>query len=76
MPKVFFKNEELEVEVPVGKNLRALARENKIEIYPYLARFANCRGFGQCGTCRVRVQVTDNRNGATAEGESSFRVAR
>ncbi len=28
------------------------------------------------GTCRVRVQVTDNRNGATAEGESSFRVAR
>ncbi|MBI1950876.1 MAG: hypothetical protein HYS34_05870 [Acidobacteria bacterium] len=31
---------------------------------------------GREGPVRVRVQVTDNRNGATAEGVSSFRVAR
>ncbi|MFN7974123.1 MAG: 2Fe-2S iron-sulfur cluster-binding protein [Acidobacteriota bacterium] len=72
MPKVLFKNEEVELEVPEGTNLRTLARQHKIELYPYLARFANCRGFGMCGTCRVRVAPADAVTQKTAKEEGAI----
>jgi ferredoxin len=56
MPKVFFVNEKREIEVPEGKNLREAARENGIDVYPWLHRLLNCRGLGLCGTCRVLVK--------------------
>jgi len=56
MPKIVFVNEKKEVEVPVGANLRQVARENGIEIYGGMERYLNCRGFGACGTCKVLVK--------------------
>lgn len=72
MPKVFFKNEGLEVEVPQGTNLRKLMLEKKIQVYPYLARFVNCHGFGQCGTCRVRIAPSESATGKTKNEEGNL----
>lgn len=69
MPKVKFINEETELEVPAGTNLRRLMLDNKIQLYPYLARLplANCHGHGMCGTCRVRVAPTSSVTAKTAK---------
>ena len=65
MPKVVFKSEALELEVPKGTNLRKLMLQEKIALYPYLARYVNCHGFGQCGTCRVRVSPAEGLSSRT-----------
>ena len=82
MPKVTFKSEGLELDVPKGTNLRKLMLEKKIQLYPYLARFVNCHGFGQCGTCRVRVApgegvsaVTKKERAAMPGRDESWRLA-
>jgi ferredoxin len=59
MPLVTFVKQELTVEVPRGANLREVALQNKIDLYPFPANILNCRGRGLCGTCRV--QVDDHR---------------
>jgi ferredoxin len=56
MPKVVFVNEKQELDVPAGANLRQEARKAGLELYPGLARYLNCSGFGACGTCRVLVK--------------------
>ncbi len=56
MPKVTFVNEKVEIEVPEGANLRQEARKAGIELYSGIFRYLNCRGLGQCGTCRVLVK--------------------
>jgi ferredoxin len=56
MPKVTFEKERLQVLVPMHSNLRQLAVSNNIGIYAGLAKVANCRGNGRCGTCRVEIQ--------------------
>ncbi len=62
MPIIKFVNEKKEIEVPAGTNLRKAAL--KAGINPHqelngigagLNKFLNCHGFGQCGTCRIRV---------------------
>ncbi len=55
MPLVTFVKQGLTIEVPRGTNLRLLALENKIDLYPFPANLLNCRGRGLCGTCRVKV---------------------
>jgi ferredoxin len=55
MPKVVFVNEKREIEVPAGANMRDEARKAGIELYPGMARYFNCFGHGQCGTCKVLV---------------------
>jgi ferredoxin len=55
MPTVSFVNEKTQIEVPNGANLRAEARKAGVQLYPGVHRFANCRGFGQCGSCLVLV---------------------
>ncbi len=56
MPKVTFVNEKKEIEVPVGANLRTIARENGIQVYRGLSRVLNCFGHGLCGTCKVLIK--------------------
>lgn len=55
MPTVYFVKEGRAVECPVGANLRDLARANGIQLYLFPHNLGNCRGFGLCGTCRVRI---------------------
>lgn len=56
MPKVKFLRENREVEVDDGANLRKAAMKAGIQLYPGIHRFLNCRGFSQCGECRVYVK--------------------
>jgi ferredoxin len=56
MPKVVFVKEKQEIEVPEGANLREEARKAAIPVYQGFDRYANCRGLGMCGTCKVLVQ--------------------
>ena len=41
---------------PAGANLRVVLVRAKLPLYNGLARALNCRGFGTCGTCAVRVE--------------------
>lgn len=57
MPKITILNEQKkEIEVPAGANLRAALREAGVEVYSGIAKYANCRGLGLCGTCAVLVK--------------------
>jgi ferredoxin len=56
MPKVFFVNENKEIEVPEGANLRQEAKKAGINLYRGLAKVLNCFGHGTCGTCKVLVK--------------------
>lgn len=62
MPLVKFINENKEIEVPEGANLRKEAIKAGINVHQGvngfgagINRFVNCHGIGQCGTCRVRI---------------------
>ena len=62
MPIVKFINENKEIEVPLGANLRTEAIKAGINTHQgvngfgaSINKYLNCHGFGQCGTCRVRI---------------------
>jgi ferredoxin len=55
MPTITFTNEKKEIQVPEGANLRKEALAAGVPLYPGIHKVANCRGFGQCGSCRVLV---------------------
>ena len=62
MPVVKFVKENKEIEVPSGANLRQEAIKAGINVHQGLNgfgasinKFANCKGWGQCGTCRVKI---------------------
>src|SRR5580700_2297950 len=55
MPKVTFVTEKMELEVPLGANLREEAMKAGIEVYAGINRYVNCFGHGTCGTCKVVV---------------------
>ena len=56
MPKITFTREGQDVECEKGANLRTVAMENGIELYPGMKRHFNCHGKGMCGDCRVYVK--------------------
>jgi ferredoxin len=56
MPKITFLNEKQVVECEDGANLRKVALKNGVELYPGIKKYFNCRGFSQCGECRVHVK--------------------
>src|SRR5262249_10184874 len=58
MPKVVFVNEHRIVEVPSGKNLKALALELGINPHREFFRGMNCGYFGLCGACQLWVNET------------------
>jgi ferredoxin len=53
--KIHFVNEEKEVTVAAGANLRIKAMENGVDLYTLKGKLMNCGGYGQCGTCIVNV---------------------
>ena len=62
MPIVKFIKEKKEIEVPRGANLRKEAIKAGINVHQGVNGFGaainkvfNCHGFGQCGTCRVKI---------------------
>lgn len=62
MPVVKFVKEQKEINVPAGSNLRTVALNAGINVHQGLNgigasanRYFNCKGLGQCGTCRVNI---------------------
>ena len=62
MPIVKFTNENIEIEVGPGENLRTAAIQAGINLYAKgegliatAKKNLNCHGLGMCGTCRVLV---------------------
>jgi len=63
MPVIKFIKEKKEIEVPEGANLRKEALKADVNPHSLLngmgagisRAILNCHGFGQCGTCRVRI---------------------
>lgn len=51
--------EEYDLTVERGTNLRAALLEAGFEVYAPAARVANCGGRGLCATCGVRVRAAD-----------------
>ncbi|MCI0335343.1 MAG: (2Fe-2S)-binding protein [Planctomycetes bacterium] len=56
MPKITLVNEKREIEIPAGSNLRMELLKAGAQVYPGLAKYLNCFGNGQCGTCKVLVK--------------------
>ncbi|HZZ73787.1 MAG TPA: ferredoxin [Pirellulales bacterium] len=55
MPTVKFVNEKIEIQVPVGANLRTEAKNAGVQLYSGPNKLLNCHGFGFCGSCRVLI---------------------
>jgi ferredoxin len=73
MPKVVFVNEHRIVDVPQGKNLKALALELGINPHREFFRGLNCGYFGLCGTCQLWVR--ESAPGATSSPNLRERIA-
>jgi len=62
MPKVKFIKENIEIEVPVGANLRDEAKKAGVQLYAGKNRILNCMGNATCGTCRVLIKNNTMQN--------------
>ena len=62
MPKVHFLRSGVEAEVPAGANLRQVALQHKVQLYPGINRVANCHGLASCGSCRVLLKEGTEKN--------------
>ena len=78
MPLVKFVKENKEIEVPAGANLRAEAIKAGINVHQgvngigaTVNQFLNCKGFGQCGTCRVLITKGMGNTNKMGVGESA-----
>ena len=82
MPIIKFVNENKEIEVPQGAWLRQEAVKAGINlnqgvngIGASINKFANCKGNGMCGTCRVRiVNGMANTNPMTVREKIKFKT--
>lgn len=82
MPTVKFINEQKEVEVPEGANLRTAALKAGVRVYDGFNGFGatlnslmNCHGFGLCGTCRVLItKGMENTNPLTFREKLKFKT--
>lgn len=54
-PTVTFAEDAKACQSTVGLTIRKVAQANGVAIQTGTAAWANCRGFGLCGTCRVNV---------------------
>jgi ferredoxin len=50
----------VQIKTTKGANLRKTLLDNKIELYGGSAKFTNCGGNAQCGTCAVLVNDADD----------------
>ncbi|MBK4729050.1 (2Fe-2S)-binding protein [Oxynema sp. CENA135] len=55
MPNIKYVNEDKEIVVADGANLRLKTLENNIDLYKFVGKMMNCGGYGQCGTCVVEI---------------------
>lgn len=55
MVNIKFENENQEVIVVDGVNLRFKVLENCVDIYIFMVKLMNCGGYGQCGICVVEI---------------------
>ena len=82
MPIVRFVKEHVEIEVPVGANLRTAARRAGINLNQgvngvgaRLNKYLNCGGAGLCGTCRVIIRKgMENTNPLTVRERLKFKL--
>lgn len=83
MSSIKFVNEDREIIVAQGANLREKAIQNQIDIYTFKGKLINCGGYGQCGTCVVEVVEgmenlsprTDFESRKLAKKPDSYRLA-
>jgi ferredoxin len=83
MTNIKFVNENQEVVVANGANLREKALQNGIELYTFRGKLMNCGGYGQCGTCIVEIVQgmenlsprTDVENKKLKKKPESYRLA-
>ncbi|NER84380.1 MAG: (2Fe-2S)-binding protein [Leptolyngbya sp. SIO1D8] len=74
MTSIKFLEENKEVIVANGANLRYKAMENGIDLYTLMGKMTNCGGYGQCGTCVVEiVEGMENLSPRTATEERKLR---
>lgn len=59
MPKVEFQEANITVDADGRSDLRKIAGKNKVSIYGGVNKFINCRGFGLCGSDRIKVDPKD-----------------
>ncbi len=64
MPTVKFVREKQEVEVAEGANLRQVALDAGIQLYPGIHAKVNCLGNGSCGSCMVLLEKDTAPNAA------------
>ncbi len=82
MPIVKFVNENKEIEVAVGANLRDEANKAGINLNKGVNgygegfnKYMNCKGMGMCGTCRVNiVSGMQNTNPLTVREKLKFKT--
>jgi ferredoxin len=55
MAIIKFVNENKEIQVPEGSNLRKEAIRAGVGLYPGIHKVLNCHGLAQCAACRVLV---------------------
>jgi len=53
MPAITFKNKTISCKQ--GEILRDALHRHKLNVHNGHARLLNCRGFGSCGTCAVKI---------------------
>lgn len=83
MSSIKFMNENQEIIVAQGANLREKAIQNQIDIYTFKGKLMNCGGYGQCGMCVVEVVEgmenlsprTDFESRKLAKKPASYRLA-
>ena len=77
MPKITFVREKKEIEVPVGSNLRQVALDNGIEVYPGINKVLNCHGNATCGSCRMVLMkgTIDNTSPKTFREKMRFQLS-
>ena len=74
MAVIKFLEEDKEVVVADGANLRYKAMENDIDIYTLVGKMMNCGGYGQCGTCVVEItEGSENLSPRTQVEEQKLR---
>lgn len=82
MPTVKFVKENVEIEVPMGANLRKEAIRAGINLNlgfngfcAGINKYLNCHGLGACGTCRVLItKGLENVNHPTLAEKVQFKV--
>ncbi|MFQ5651024.1 MAG: hypothetical protein ACE5IY_13865 [bacterium] len=59
MPSIEFEEANVTVTAEEGADIRKIAHKNKVSVYGGPNWLLNCRGFGLCGTDRIKVDPKD-----------------